>query len=104
MLKRLETIGIRCFMTTMTFHITDLPHKRASAIKRRVQQLGVTKSSYVRQLIEEDLELDRKARTMTFAEITAPNQQASAGISDEELDRLVDEARTRHYQRISRRR
>ena len=39
MLKRLETIGIRCFMTTMTFHITDLPHKRASAIKRRVDPM-----------------------------------------------------------------
>jgi hypothetical protein len=90
-------------MTTMTFHITDLPQKRASAIKRRAQQLGVTKNSYVRQLIEEDLELERKARTMTFAEIAAPFQEAFAGVSDEELDRLVDEARTRHYQRIAKR-
>jgi hypothetical protein len=89
-------------MTTMTFRIKDIPQRRASAIKRRAQQLGVTEDSYVRQLIEEDLELERKARTMTFAEIAAPFQKAFAGVSDEELDRLVDEARTRHYQRISR--
>ena len=91
-------------MITMTFHISDLPQKRASAIKRRAQQLGVTENSYVRQLIEEDLELEHKARTMTFAEIVAPFQKTFAGVSDEELDRLVDAARTRHHQRVSQRR
>jgi hypothetical protein len=54
-----------------------------------------------KQFRKEHLALERKARKMTWAEIAAPFRRAFTGISDEELDRLVDEARTRHYQRIS---
>ena len=45
--------------------------------------------------MEEDLAIDRAARTTTLADIVGPGRQ----IDEDELDRLVDEARTRHHQR-----
>jgi hypothetical protein len=72
-------------------------------LKRKAKKMGVTPASYVRQLIEDDLELDDIARTTAFNEIAAPFRQAMANISDEELDRRVDAARTRHHQKTAKR-
>lgn len=59
----------------------------------------MTPQRYVRQLIEDDLALDRKARSTTFAELIGPGRE----VDEQELDRLVDAARTRHHRRVARR-
>jgi hypothetical protein len=90
-------------MSTMTLHLGDLPKNRVTAIKRRAREMGVTPSSYVKKLIDDDIEYDAVVRNSTFAELSAPLSEALAGVSEEELDRRVDAARTRHYQRTSKR-
>ena len=57
----------------------------------------MTPQRYVRQLIDEDLALDQKARATTFAELMGPGRD----VDERELDRLVDEARTRHHRRAA---
>jgi len=91
-------------MSTLTFHLDNLPRTRVNAIKRRAKELGVTQDRYIKKLIEDDLAQERRARTMTFDEIAAPFRKAFDGVSDDELDRLVDAARTHHHQRTKRKR
>ncbi len=59
----------------------------------------MTPQRYVQLLIEEDLALDRKARTTPFAALMGPGR----AVDEEKLDRLVDAARTRHHRRTRRR-
>jgi hypothetical protein len=57
--------------------------------------MGMTPAKYLRQLIEDDLALDRKAASTSFEELAKPFQKAFEGVSEEELDRIVDAARGR---------
>ena len=95
-------------MSTLTIHLDNLPQNRVNAIKRRAREMGVTPASYVSQLIDHDLKNGQTppppAVSKSFDEIAAPFRKAFDGVSDDELDRLVDAARTRHYQRIKRKR
>ena len=52
-----------------------------------------------RQLIEDGIALDRKARTTTFDKLLAPVQQRfrDTGMTEQDLDALVDSARSRHH-------
>jgi hypothetical protein len=63
--------------------------------RARPRAWGLTPERYVQKLIEQDLALDRKARNTTFAELMGRGRE----VDEEELDRLVDEARTRHYRK-----
>lgn len=91
-------------MSTLTFHLRDIPQNRVSEIKRRAREMGVTPSDYVKKLINDDMEYDDIMRNSTFAEIAAPFRTALAGVSEQELDRRVDAARTRYHRRTSKRR
>lgn len=86
-------------MSTLTLHLDNLPRNRVNAIKRRAREMGVTPASYVRKLIDNDIEYDDLIRNSTFAELSAPLRDALADVSEEELDRRVDAARSRHYKR-----
>jgi len=66
----------------------------------KAKRLGMSPERYVRQLIEEDLALDRKAKTTTFAQLMGPGRTVDEAI----LDRVVDEARTRHHNSSRRKR
>jgi hypothetical protein len=63
-------------------------------LTRKAKSLGMTPQRYIRLLIDRDLAMDRKARTTTFAELMGPGRAAD----EEEIDRLIDRARTRHHQ------
>jgi hypothetical protein len=73
--------------------VDDLPTRQLSALKRKAQRLGLTPAKYVRQLIEDDLALDRNAQSTSFEELAKPFRKRFEGTSEEEIDRLVDEAR-----------
>ena len=75
----------------------DAESKKMAELASKDQSLGLTPERYVQKLIEQDLALDRKARNTTFAELMGPGRE----VDEAELDRLVDEARTRHHRKLN---
>ena len=79
--------------TLPALRLPPLGKQKMAELTRKARSLGVTPQRYVQLLIEEDLALDRKARTSTFAQLMGPTRD----VDEAELDRLVDQARTRHH-------
>jgi len=90
--------------TSSTIQVTGLPRGELAALRSHAKALGMTAEVYARQLIEAGLALERKARTTSFDELFAPAQERfrDSGMTEEELDALVDAARSRHHRRVSR--
>ncbi|HEX4796602.1 MAG TPA: hypothetical protein VH370_22615 [Humisphaera sp.] len=92
-------------MATITKSQTvKLPIRQAAAVKRRAQDLGLTPDKYLKQLIEDDLAVSAKARATSLDELSAPFQEAFAGVREEELDRRVKAARAGRRKGSSRQR
>ena len=70
-----------------------LPARKASAIKRRARDLGLTPEKYLQQLIADDLSISAKAQKTSLEELAAPFREAFANVSEEELDRRIKAAR-----------
>jgi hypothetical protein len=68
-------------------------------LAQNARRLGMTSEQYVKQLVEDDLAISRKARTTTFEQLLGPGRD----VDEAELDRLVEAARNRHYQEKSKR-
>jgi hypothetical protein len=81
--------------TTSTLQVPKLGRQKMAELASKAQSLGLTPERYVQKLIEQDLALDRKARRTTFAELMGPGRE----VDEAELDRLVDQARTRHHRK-----
>ena len=81
--------------STPVIRLPRLGKQKMAALNRKARSLGVTPERYIQTLIEEDLALDRQARTTTFAELMGPGR----AVDEAEMDRLVDDARTRHHKR-----
>lgn len=75
------------------FRVNNLPRRQATALKRKAERLGVTTEDYLKQLIEDDLALDLAAKSTSLDELAAPFRKALKGVSDAELDRIVEKAR-----------
>ncbi len=75
-------------VVTTNFTVSGLSKSTATALDRKAKRQGMTVDEYLRELIVEDLELDRVAATKTFAELAMPFQKALAGLSDSDLDAL----------------
>jgi hypothetical protein len=86
-------------MVSSAFHFPRLGKRKLAELAAKARSLGMAPQRYVRQLIEDDLALDRKARSTTLAELMGPGRE----VDEQELDRLVDAARTRHHRRSARR-
>ena len=71
------------------FTVSGLSKSTASALRTKARRRGLTVDAYIKELIAEDIELDRIARTKTFAELSMPFQKALAGLSDKDLDALA---------------
>jgi len=78
--------------------VRGLGRSAMTRLASKARRLGMTPERYVKELVEEDLELDRKARTTTLAELMGPGRH----VDEAELDKLIDAARTRHHRRASR--
>ena len=89
---------------TATLQVRGLGKRKLTALTEKAKRLGTTPERYVKRLVEEDLELDKHAANTTFEELLAPvrAQFKESGMTEEDLDRLVNDARTRHHQRVSR--
>jgi hypothetical protein len=79
--------------------ISGLPAPAAKALDRHAKRLGMTIDDYLKELIVDDLELQRVARTKTFAQLAMPFQKSLAGTSDADLDSLARPARPRSRNR-----
>jgi hypothetical protein len=81
-------------MLTDTIQITGLPPSVIEAVENRAKEIGTTPENYVRYLIEEDL-----ASTLSMRVLFAPvrEQIRESGISEAELDELLEEAREEVY-------
>lgn len=76
--------------------LDKLPARQASALRRRARTLGLTPVDYVKQLIQDDLALDQKARSSSLDELAAPFRKALGDVPETELDQMVHAARARH--------
>ena len=77
------------FLVATEFTVSGLSKSTASALGTKARRRGLTVDAYVKELIAEDIELDRIAKTKTFAELSMPFQKALAGLSDSDLDTLA---------------
>lgn len=81
--------------TATELRICDLPKRLASALRRKAQRMGLSVDEYVKQLIEDDLALDQKARATPFHELAAPFRKAFKGASEREIAEVVARSRSR---------
>jgi hypothetical protein len=61
----------------------------ASAVGRKARRQGMTVDQYLKELIADDVELDRIARTRSFAELAVPFEKALFRLSEQDLDALA---------------
>ncbi len=77
-------------MLTDTIQVSGLSEAVVEAVKERAKEVGVAAEEYVRYLIEEDIASPFNARVL-YAPVR--EQIKASGISDEDLDVLLEEAR-----------
>jgi len=90
--------------SSSTIQISGLGKGKIAVLRAQAKTLGMSTERYAKQLIEDGISLERKARSMSFDELYAPVQARfrKSGLTEEELDKLVDSARTRHHRRTAR--
>ena len=77
-----------------TIEITGLPETVIEKLSERAEKIGATTPDYVRYLIEEDLVSPMSARVL-YAPVR--EQIKESGISEDELDDLLEKARDDAY-------
>jgi hypothetical protein len=71
------------------FTVSGLSKSMASALGTKAKRRGMTVDAYLKELIAQDIELDRAAKTKSFAELAMPFQKVLAGLSESDLDALA---------------
>jgi hypothetical protein len=89
-----------------TIEISGLERAKLVKLRQNAKALGISAEHYAKQLIEDGLSLEHKARTKTFDELLEPVRTGfrQRQMTEKKIDKLVDEARTRHHHRGSRKR
>ena len=90
-------------METHTIEVTGVPDDLLELLNERVRECGGDRAGFIRELIQKELqptpqpsdEDPRPHARMSLTEILAPihQQAAESGLTDEELDRLFEDAR-----------
>lgn len=87
---------------TTTLQIAGLSKRSMAKLKSSAKSLGLTPEDYVKEVIEDRLELEEATRNTTFDQILAPLCKRSDEIGEDELNRMVDRAKARHRSRVTR--
>jgi hypothetical protein len=82
-------------LTHTALPIKGLGKQKAAAVIARAKRLGMAPQRYLRHLVEEDLAVSERARSSSFKELLGPGEPADEG----EVDRLVEDAKTRYRRR-----
>jgi hypothetical protein len=69
--------------------VDGISKSTVSALGKNARRRGLTVDAYLKALVAEDSELERLARTKTFADLTIPFQKALAHLSELDLDALA---------------
>lgn len=77
------------FLIATELTVSGLSKSMVSALDTKAKLRGLTVDAYLKELIAEDIELDRIAKTKSFAELAMPFQKALAGLSESDLDALA---------------
>jgi len=101
-------MAVKDFMSQVTapLRVAGLAKTRLATLRRLAKESGLTAEDFARQLIEDGLSLQQRARTTPFDELLAPvrSQFKKSAMTEVELDIIVDAARTRHHRRGTRKR
>jgi DNA polymerase/3'-5' exonuclease PolX len=87
---------------TPLLQVPGLGSKRLAELAEQAKSLGMTPQDYARELIQDALALEREARNLTFEEILGPLRSTAGKVDEDELDRLVDQARTQYHKKLGR--
>ena len=79
----------------------DVDNQQMSQLKRKARKLGVSPEIYLRHLIETGLALDDRARSTPFHLLAGPIRRNLRGLSEQQLDQLVEKARNAHHSTIT---
>ena len=87
-------------MTSLLLQDIGLKPTQMKAVIRRAKKAGKTATEYVRSLVERDLNAGE-----SFDEILRPIREGfrKSGVTEEELDELVNRARIARQKRVRRR-
>lgn len=91
--------------TGTTIRVSGLGRQAIASLKSQAAQQGLSIEDYVKELIENDISIAAMARTKTIDEVLAPVQRQfrESGMTEQELDDLVDAARTAHHNKVTKR-
>jgi hypothetical protein len=81
-----------------TLSVKGLGKAKLAAVARRAKHLGMTQQEYLRYLVDEDLEVSKKAGELSFKQLLGPGRSVDEG----ELDRHVNRAKARFRSRMAR--
>jgi hypothetical protein len=84
-------------MLTDTIQISGLPETVIQSVSDRAKAVGTTAEEYVRYLIEEDLSSSSLNLRVLFAPVR--EQIKGSGISESELNEILEEAREEVFQK-----
>ena len=87
----------------LKIEVRGLGRKRMSVLAAKAKCLGLSPAGYVKQLVEDDLAIEAKARSMSLARIMEPVRKAfkESGMTEAELDAIVTAARSRQTPQAS---
>lgn len=74
--------------------IRGLGKQKMVAAVERARRLGMTPQAYLKHLVEEDLAVSARAKSTSFKRLLGPGHD----VDENELDRLVEEARVSYHQ------
>ena len=86
-----------------TIQLRGLGQRKMGELSRKAKRLGMTPEKYLKRLVEEDLAISHEARTKTFAQIMGGSRNLGEE-EEEEIDRLVERAKTQYHERKSKKR
>ncbi len=84
-------------MLTDTIQISGLPETVIQAVSDRAKTVGTTAEQYIKYLIDEDLSSSALNMRVLFAPVR--EQIKESGVSDDELTKLLEEARNEVFQK-----
>jgi len=74
--------------------LKGLGKQKTAALVERAKHLGMTPQRYLKHLVEEDLAISERAKNTSFEELLGPGRETD----ENEIDRLVDTARTAYHE------
>src|SRR5579863_1720146 len=88
---------------TPTLRISGLAKNKVRALNSYAKNAGISPEEYAKQLIEDGLERHQDAQGRSIDELWAPVREEfqKSGMTEAELDELVDAARRRDNRRQS---